>query len=120
MSGWLGSNEFKGLHPQLLARMKQAQDELDWVENASARDLVTLAASQLRFDQATADAAPSDMSAFDFGNLPHRVLADVFTPLFPTGTSLADDLADQVQLCRAFNDPPQVLDLLTQHVVNAA
>ncbi len=117
---WLNSNEFKGLNPVLLARMNLAQDELNWIGAASARALVEIACNQLGATMAAVDAAPSDMSAFDFGNMPHRELTDLFKPLFPGGTSLADDLADQVQLCRAFSDPAHILSVVTGHVINAA
>src|SRR6266487_1963505 len=113
---WLENNEFRGLSPQLLARMGQAEQELRWVEAASARDLTALASDHLSLGSAAADVAPADMSAFDFGNLAHRDLANRFSSLFPTGTDLAGNLADQIQLCRAFADPDKVVSGITRRV----
>ncbi len=96
----------KGLNPQVLARLKEAQDEIDWLRNASALDLVNLAASQLGLKEIKG--IGDGLSAIDFGNIEHGELLRLIEPHFEQGTSVAEDLADQIQLCRAFGDPSSV------------
>jgi len=117
---WLDHNEFRGLSPDLLSWMKLAEREWKWVEEASAKELVALASKQLRLDITAVDATPENVSALEFGNLLHVELTEIFEEVVSSRTSLAEELADQVQLCRAFSDPAQVLDVVTKRVAAAA
>lgn len=95
-----------GLSQDLRQRILAAQEEIDWVRSASGSDLLRLATDQLGLKE-LADVA-DDLSAVDLGDLERGDLLDLLEPHFPSGTSTAEDLADQVQLCRAFADPQAV------------
>ena len=117
---WLDNNEFRGLNPELLSRMQESDKAFRWVEAASASDLTLLASRYLNVDAVVTAVAPADMSAIELGNMSHRDLAAIFDPLFPDGTDMADKLADQIQLCRAFSDPVKVVSDVASWVADAA
>ena len=107
---WLDNKGFRGFNPDLLAQMREADEAFRWVEAASARELTRLAIDHLSYNPAIADAVPADASAIDLGNMAHLDLISLFEPSFPNEPELADKLADQIQLYRAFSDPTQVVN----------
>ncbi len=109
MPSWLDAKEFRGLPDFLRAEIEGAERDLRWVESATGADLVNTAAEQLGIAVDGSKIAPGGVSALQIGEMPHRALVAHFQPHFPTGSSVANDLADQVQLCRAFGDPSAVI-----------
>jgi hypothetical protein len=99
-----------GLDPSLLQRIDEAQAEIDWLRGASGSDLLKLATDQLGLKELAGVAG--DLTAVELGDLEHGILRKLFQLRFPPGTSTADDLADQVQLCRAFANPDEVTELV--------
>lgn len=99
---WL-SGELEKLDPVLLNRMQAASDTIEWVRNASAADLVRLACRTLGAREISSPFG--DISAVDLGDMPRHEVITSLTDVFPSGTSMATDLADQIQLCRAFSEP---------------
>lgn len=102
------------LDPTLLARIDAAQTEIDWLRGASGADLLELATDQLGLK--TLPGVVDHLSALEVGNLERAELLDLFAAHFTPGTSTADDLADQVQLCRAFADPGAATRLVADWV----
>ncbi len=99
---WL-TEELAGLAPVLLQRIGAAQAAIEWVREASAAELLDLACASLGI---ASIASPfGDLSAVDLGDMPRHALIERLSESFPSGTGVAADLADQVQLCRAFEDP---------------
>lgn len=119
MSKWWEATEFRGFSDELLKRMADAQDALSWIEAASGQDLVREACTNLAVDNSVADLVPDGDSALVFGNRTHADLVALFSPRFPSGTSLAEDLADEVHLCRAFAEPEKVLAAVKDKVMAA-
>lgn len=115
---WLDAKEFLGITDVLRQRIEQTEDELRWVENASADDLIKTAAAELHIT-VPSGMAPG-LTALQLGDKPHHDLLAAFQPHFPAGTALAGELADQVQLCRAFASPATVLDLVRTKVEDCA
>jgi hypothetical protein len=113
---WYDQPVFKGLSDELHERIRRAQAELTWLENASAVQLLGVAADRLRVSQVVLELVSDNESALDLGNRPHQELVELFDAFFPDGTTLAEDLADEVQLCRAFGDPTVVLELIKTRV----
>lgn len=107
------------LSPSLAERILQTQASLDWLRAASGRDLFNLACQELGLD-AEAVGYPFDpaFTAMDLGNVRHADLAGVLIEHFPPGTGMAETLADQIQLCRAFVNPKEVTDRLALVVVD--
>jgi hypothetical protein len=107
-------NRLTSLHPALLGRIEEAQRELDWVRAASGDDLLRLATDTLGLKQlgGIADA----YTAVELGDLDRGALRELLSPHYPAGTSTADDLADQVQLCRAFADPTAATAMISAWV----
>lgn len=99
-----------GLEPELLRKIDTAQAEIDWLRNASGQDLLRLATDQLGLRPIPDLGA--DVTAVAFGNLEHGALLRLLEGRFARGTTTAEDLADQVQLNRAFADPQTVTDLV--------
>jgi len=99
-----------GLEPGLLRRIDETQSEIDWVRTASGSDLLNLATDQLGLKELVGVA--DKMTAEQLGNLPHESLRELFQSYCQPGTGTADVLADQVQLCRAFNNPRQVTETI--------
>jgi hypothetical protein len=99
---WL-SGELEQLSPELLRRIGASWDAMEWIRCASAADLVRLACETLGSQEI--DSPFGDVSAIDLGNLPRHEVIEHLADAFPSGTNLAADLADQIQLCRAFSDP---------------
>jgi hypothetical protein len=112
---WL-SGELEKLDSGLRERIRVAWDTMEWVRGASAADLVLLACETLGTQ---AIASPfGDISAVELGDMPrHEVIAGL-TDVFPSGTGMATDLADQIQLCRAFSDPAGATMMVEDMVQN--
>ena len=94
------------INPDLLARIEQTHRDIEWIRGASGQDLLNLAADQLGLRPL--DGVVADLSAVEVGNLSRAELLALLEPHYPSGTSTASDLADQIQLCRAFADPAEV------------
>lgn len=109
MPSWLDAKEFRGLPDSLRAEIEDAERDLRWVESATGADLVNTAAGQLGIAVDGRKIVPGSVSALQLGEKPHRALVAHFQPYFPTGSGVAKDLADQVQLCRAFGDPSAII-----------
>lgn len=103
-----------GLKPELLDRIDTAQKEIDWLRQATGPDLLKLATDQLKLKEL--NGVVDHMTAVELGNLEHRKLLDIFEPHFESGTNSAEDLADQVQLCRAFSNPAEVTKWIAELV----
>jgi hypothetical protein len=102
------------LDPALLTRIDAAQREIDWIRSASGRDLLRLATDQLGLKELSG--AVDHLTGIELGNLKRAELLDLLSPHFTAGTSTAEDLADQVQLCRAFADPEAATGLVADWV----
>jgi len=98
---------FRSLGALTRTAIANAQSSIDWIDSASAHELLDLASSQLGIGVLESP-FPNDMSAVQLGNESHTWILGQLQPLFPSGTSLASELADQVQLSRAFVDPQEV------------
>jgi len=98
----------------LRQRIERAQEEIDWLRTSSGQDLLDMATEKLNLRDMPGLA--EGFSAQDFGDLQRSALLDLFIPYFPAGTGTAGDLADQVQLCRAFADPSGVTDQVVSWV----
>jgi hypothetical protein len=94
------------INPALLARIKQTHQDIEWIRAASGPDLLNLAADQLGLRPL--DGVFANLSAVEVGNLSRAELLALLESHYPAGTSTASDLADQVQLCRAFANPAEV------------
>jgi hypothetical protein len=115
-SQWV-TRHLSGIQPTLLNRISEAEEEMQWVRSASADDLLDDARSTLRIERFYSPFRA--MTAIELGNLRHRELVEELVPLFDPGTEIATDLADQIQLQRAFADPTTVT-LLIADLVKAA
>lgn len=108
-------NHIQSINPALLERIDQAQAEINWVRGATGADLLMLATDELGLKALPSDVA-EDLSAVEFGNLGRGELVEIFAPHFQPGTNTAADLADQVQLCRAFSNPREVTEKVAELV----
>ena len=102
------------INPDLRQRIEQAQKEADLLRAASGQYLLNMATEGLNLRDMPGLA--EGLSAQEFGDLRRSELLNLFIPCFPAGTSTAGDLADQVQLCRAFSDPAGVTARVTSWV----
>lgn len=116
MTGWVDQPALSGLTKDLRDRLQTAQAELDWIENADGPDLLRVACGNLRLDPNEIAPAAASLSAVELGDTPHSDLVDMFASFFPEGTSLAQDLADEVQLCRAFAEPAPILAIVEEKI----
>jgi hypothetical protein len=112
---WLES--IQSLDSQLLRRIEQAQREIEWVRGVGAQDLFKMALNQLGL--ATIECPFGDMTAVELGNTLRADLLAEIEDYFPPGTATASDLADQIQLCRAFANPCAVTTVVRQAVEEA-
>jgi len=112
-SQWV-TRHLSGIQPTLLNRISEAEEEMQWVRSASADDLLDAARSTLRIERFHSPFRA--MSAIELGNLRHSELVEELAPLFDPGTEMATDLADQIQLQRAFADPTTVTMLIADLV----
>ncbi len=110
-------SRLSGLDPSLLQRIEAAQAEIDWLRGASGGDLLKLATDQSGLKELAGVA--HDLSAVELGNLDHGSLRELLQKHFSPGTSFADELADQVQLCRAFANPYEVTGQIASWVAAA-
>jgi hypothetical protein len=108
------TSHLAGVQPELLERISEATIELEWVRSASAEDLLDAARATLRIEKF--DSPFGGMTAVELGNLRHSELVEKLRPLFDPGTGIANDLADQIQLQRAFADPATVTRLIIELV----
>ena len=92
----------------LRAKLLKAREELDWLLDTSAEELFRTALRELSLDPALPCPFPPGMNAFDVGQLSSSQLETLLSPMFPSGVSAAADLADQIQLFRAFSEPSRV------------
>jgi hypothetical protein len=99
-----------GVQPALLERISEAAAEMEWVRSASAEDLLDAARATLRIEKF--DSPFGDKTAIELGDLRHSELVEALRPLFDPGTEIATDLADQIQLQRAFADPTAVTHMI--------
>jgi len=106
---WWTAPVFAGISVDLRDRFEAAQAELDWLLTATGRDLVFEAATRLGLDPRVSERLDPDLSALQVGDLSHTSLVETFRSGFPEGTSIAMELADEVQLVRAFADPDAAL-----------
>lgn len=104
----------QGLHPGLLARIAQAQAEIAWIRDSSARDLFELAMTTLGL--APIECPFGKIGAVELGDIPSAALLHQLEPHFERGTATAADVADQIQLCRAFADPRSATAAVRQMV----
>jgi hypothetical protein len=102
------------LDPALLARIAQTEEEIAWVREASAQDLFDVAMTTLGLR--TIECPFGAMTAMELGDMPHSSLVAALEPYFEQGTTTASDVADQIQLCRAFSDPAQAMDTVLRLV----
>jgi hypothetical protein len=103
---WL--ERLSGLDPGLLARIGKAEKEIVWVREASGEDLFARALGILELKLTRCPFG--DVTAVELGNMPRVALVAELEPHFEPGTATASDLADQIQLCRAFEDPHSVME----------
>ena len=68
----------QGLAPGLLHRIDEAQQEIDWIRNASGPDLLNLATDQLGFKNLSGIA--DGMTAVQLGNLDSATLRERLRP----------------------------------------
>lgn len=113
---WLRHTE--ALHPDLKARIRAADEEVRWLRAADANALLRLAADALKVEPPP-EAPFAGIGAVDFANLARAELVSRLAPRYEPGTSTAEDLADQVQLCRAFGDPSGATSLVADAVLAA-
>jgi hypothetical protein len=104
------------LDPELRDRISAAQLEIEWIRQATAKDLLDVATEQLGLKPLVGVA--QGMSAVELGDLRRAELLRLLERNYPVGTGTAEDLADQIQLCRAFADPPSVTRWIADHVEN--
>jgi len=113
VSHWL-DGPLADLDSVLVASMRKAEAEIEWVRQRSGRDLLALSCETLGIHP------PDDvfigMSAVELGNMPRAALLDELTPRFEPGTATAEDLADQIQLTRAFANPRAATDYIATAV----
>jgi hypothetical protein len=103
-----------GVQPALFKRISQAEQEMQWIRSASAADLLEAARTALKIEDF--DSPFGSMNALELGNLRHSELLEKLTPLFEPGTEVATDLADQIQLQRAFADPAKATQSIVELV----
>jgi hypothetical protein len=106
--------KLQALAPELLHRIEQAQQEIDWLRSASGDDLLRLATDQNGLKPL--EGIASHLTAVELGNLERSSLLEFLASYFAPGTSTAADLADQIQLCRAFANPLQVTERVAAQV----
>jgi hypothetical protein len=104
------------LSAELRARIQRARNELAWVDSAGAAELLERAADDLGVVVDATRIVTEGMSALELGNMTHAELVGKFRPHFQPGTSIPGELADQVQLCRAFEDPAKVVASVSNQV----
>ncbi len=106
---WL-RRQLSSLDATLLSRIRQANEEIEWIRQASGRDLAHLACHALGIQ--SIDRVFSERTAIELGNLGRAELLAEIRSCFEPGTATADDLADQIQLCRAFADPRVITEYI--------
>lgn len=107
----------EGLDPEFLGVIEKAAAEIGWLRQASANDLFETAREALMLTRLENPFA--GMSAVELGDTPHGVLIERLAPMFESGTGTAADLADQIQLQRAFSEPRAVTDAIASRVAAA-
>lgn len=113
---WLREG-FSSLDDELLSRIRRADEEIEWIRRAPAEDLVDLACRTLGIRPV--DNVFSSTTAVELGNLERAEVLSEVRGHFEPGTATADDLADQIQLCRAFADPRAVTDYVASLLLTA-
>lgn len=105
---YLESPNMRRLSRELRLQISAAQRSADWIRSATAADLFMLARDSLGLRADLPCPFGADQSAIELGDLPHSRIVSTLTDSFPPGTTLADELADQIQLQRAFESPDRV------------
>lgn len=101
----------------LLSRVRQASEEIEWIRLASAADLLGRACDALGIRPL--GRAFEGMTAVELGDLGRAEVLSEIEDHFEPGTSTAGDLADQIQLCRAFDDPGAVTEYIESSLITA-
>ena len=116
-----GANLFwrhlSSLDPDLRGRIRQAGEEIGWIRLASAEDLLGRACDALGIKPV--GHVFESMTAVDLGNLSRAEILSEIDGHFEPGTSTAGDLADQIQLCRAFDNPGAVTKYIESSLTTA-
>jgi hypothetical protein len=110
---WLKGN-LVDIDPVLVRELTRAWGEMEWIRNATGQDLLAEACRRLHLQVPAGLFA--GLTAMQVGNLGRQELLAALEPLFERGTVTASDLADQIQLCRAFADPGAVTDYIAATV----
>lgn len=108
-------DKLTGLDPTLLGDIRRAEESVKWIREATGAELLELAAEDIRVLPPLK--VVETMSAMELGNLSRSDLVAMLSPCFEDGTSTAVDLADQVQLRRAFGDPRSVTQWVTDKIM---
>lgn len=95
-----------GLSHPLRNRIHAADLELRWIREHGGQELLDLACDGLNLRRI--ESPFGHVSAVELGNARHADLLEALRSRFPPGTETAVDLADQIQLCRAFAHPERV------------
>jgi len=101
---WL-RQRLSSLDPKLLSRIRRANEEIEWIRRASASELVDRACDALSIR--SIGRAFTEMTAVELGDLSRTEVLSGLRGFFEPGTATAEDLADQIQLCRAFANPQE-------------
>jgi hypothetical protein len=112
---WL-SGGVRRLDKELQRQLAASAKSLRWLESHSAVELYRIACDQLRLGTDLQCPFPDGMTALDLGQQRRTDLLESLGGLFPAGTGVASDLADQIQLLRAFDDPEVVVSDITRSV----
>jgi hypothetical protein len=113
---WM-NDRFAGLDPSVLGDMERADDEIRWIRESTADDLLALASKQL--GTVKIESPFRGMNAVELGNLRRADLLEHLEERFEAGTTTAEDLADQIQLSRAFADPRAAAAYVADEVARA-
>lgn len=105
------------LDSDLRGRIRQAGEEIEWIRSASAEDLLGRACDALGIK--SIGRVFESMTAVDLGNLSRAEILSEIEDHFEPGTSTAGDLADQIQLCRAFENPGAVTKYIESSLATA-
>ena len=114
---WLARLEQLGLAESLLDEVRDAEESYRWLWQHSGEDLFRAATADLHL-AADLPYPFGEESALELGQLRHSDLVASLGCLFPIGVTAANDLADQIQLRRAFADPLAVTRTVQASVEN--
>lgn len=105
---------YKPLDDVVRASLVSAWEDITWIRRSSGEDLFRLASHQLSLDRDLSyPTSFAELSAIELGNMSHQALVGALTGLFERGTGIASELADQIQICRAFGDSVTMTNRVT-------